>query len=589
MGEAVSNSPDYRKRPVLLDSIGPWLIVAGGVLVLGFYGILQLGWKLSTGSFVPGHPITVISGLVRGEQEWPWQTSALLVVFMLLLTVLAAVITSKRGAAKRKSDTHKKARHLGDGSQMSKAKADAKVAAGKLAAAHVVTGLMIAKTLNKGSELWCSWRDGMVAVMGPGAGKTTGLAIPLIYEAPGLVIATSNKRDIADAIRLVREALGTFWCFDPQRIADYEPGGVPSWWWNPLSYVTDETRASSLAKLFATNDRKDNDKSDPFFDKQGPKLLARLMFAAALDKRFLPDVFIWLSSPNDKTPVKILEKHGYAMSAVALNDTYNYPVEQKGGVFATAQTAVEFLDNQDALAWISPLSPADQRPQFFPEVFIRAMEDGRKDTLMSLSKEGDGSFGPITAALTKAVLDAAEEYAQRECGGKLPIPLVGMFDEAANCCPIPDLPKKYSFYGSYSIFLVTILQNWAQGVTAWGKTGMEQLWAAATHRLVGGGAEDMDFLKHVSDRLGNHDVKRYSDSRSSGRNSSFTVSSSISQEPIMAPSDLAKMEFPTVVVLPSGGDGVVATAVRYWERGEEMNESIETSINQFRPKAKVLS
>ena len=37
------------------------------------------------------------------------------------------------------------------------------------------------------------------------------------------------------------------WVFDPQRLVD-EP---PSWWWNPLSYVTDEVSAAKLADVFA--------------------------------------------------------------------------------------------------------------------------------------------------------------------------------------------------------------------------------------------------------------------------------------------------------------------------------------------------
>ena len=36
----------------------------------------------------------------------------------------------------------------------------------------------------------------MVAVMAPRAGKTTALAVPTILNAPGAVVATSNKPDL---------------------------------------------------------------------------------------------------------------------------------------------------------------------------------------------------------------------------------------------------------------------------------------------------------------------------------------------------------------------------------------------------------
>lgn len=39
------------------------------------------------------------------------------------------------------------------------------------------------------------------------------------------------------------------WVFDPQSIANEEP---TTWWWNPLSYVTDEVKAATLAEHFAS-------------------------------------------------------------------------------------------------------------------------------------------------------------------------------------------------------------------------------------------------------------------------------------------------------------------------------------------------
>jgi len=34
------------------------------------------------------------------------------------------------------------------------------------------------------------------------------------------------------------------WVFDPQQVADEQP----SWWWNPLTWVTDEVKAADLAE-----------------------------------------------------------------------------------------------------------------------------------------------------------------------------------------------------------------------------------------------------------------------------------------------------------------------------------------------------
>ena len=75
--------------------------------------------------------------------------------------------------------------------------------------------------------------------------------MPAILDAPGAVVSTSNKRDVVDGTRGVREPTAPVWVFDPQKIAQEEP----DWWWNPLSYVTDEEKAYKLTQHFAVGSR----------------------------------------------------------------------------------------------------------------------------------------------------------------------------------------------------------------------------------------------------------------------------------------------------------------------------------------------
>src|SRR5262249_12050800 len=126
-------------------------------------------------------------------------------------------------------------------------------------------GLPIACTVDGRSEiLYQSWEDVSVDVWGPRTGKTTSRAIPAILEAPGSVLATSNKRDIVDATRGPRASAGDVWVFDPQAIVDE----TPDWWWNPLTYVTDEVKAAIFADVFtaASRDSTPNAQSDAYFD-----------------------------------------------------------------------------------------------------------------------------------------------------------------------------------------------------------------------------------------------------------------------------------------------------------------------------------
>jgi hypothetical protein len=81
-----------------------------------------------------------------------------------------------------------------------------------------------------GTILYASLKDVIIAVMAPRAGKTTALTAPGILDAPGAVVATSNKPDVWTTTAAAREARGTVWVFDPQAITHSQR----TWWWNPL-------------------------------------------------------------------------------------------------------------------------------------------------------------------------------------------------------------------------------------------------------------------------------------------------------------------------------------------------------------------
>lgn len=251
------------------------------------------------------------------------------------------------------------------------------------------------------------------------------------------------------------------WVFDPQSIALEEP----TWWWNPLSYVTDEVRAQklALAEHFAAGSRDPGAKTDAYFDPAGQDLLAGLLLAAALDQRSITDVYTWLARPMDHTAADILRLNDFDLLADQVEDAVDASDKQRAGVFGTAQQMASCLTNRQVSTWVTPRSSADSRTQFDPVAFIR-----HGGTLYSLFKEGRGTAGPLVTALTVAVVEAAEEQAVRSAGGRLATPLLGVLDEAANVCRWRELPNLYSHYGSRGIVLMTILQSWSQRVEGLG-------------------------------------------------------------------------------------------------------------------------
>ncbi|SBW18275.1 hypothetical protein FDG2_0599 [Candidatus Protofrankia californiensis] len=80
-----------------------------------------------------------------------------------------------------------------------------------------------------GTPLYGSDEDVAVAVMAPRAGKTTALAVPVILDAPGAVVATANKADLWATTAALRAERGRVWVFDPSGSPTPHPpgGGTP--------------------------------------------------------------------------------------------------------------------------------------------------------------------------------------------------------------------------------------------------------------------------------------------------------------------------------------------------------------------------
>jgi type IV secretory pathway TraG/TraD family ATPase VirD4 len=418
-----------------------------------------------------------------------------------------------------------------------------------------VPGVMIGRMVRGGNTLYASWEDTLLHIWGTRTGKTTTQAAPSIIEAPGPVIATSNKRDLSDLTRDIRAEEGAVWVFDPQGVATEEP----TWWWNPLTYITDSERAAEMANNFALGSRAVGAKGgDAYFDTAGKDLLAGLLLAAAAGKQPIERVHTWLSRPTNDEAVRLLDEAGWVKEADSVGGVIAAPDKQREGVYGTARQMASCLKNEKIAAWVNPTGPGDRRPQFVPEDFVRG-----KNTLYALSKEGAGTAGPLVTSLTVATATAAEEYAVTQRGGRLAVPMVCVLDEAANVCRWGNLPDLYSHYGSRGIVVSTFLQSWSQGVDVWGESGMKKLFSTANVFTYGGNVKEEQFLKMLSDLIGQY---RYTAVSTSKQKDSHSTSRQDSTDDILSVADLAALPKGRAVMLGSGARAVLLRTVPISDR-----------------------
>ncbi|WP_104131587.1 type IV secretory system conjugative DNA transfer family protein [Cryobacterium sp. M91] len=526
-----------------------------------------------------GDPFGLFFGVLGGSVTWPasgtWILAATLVV-VLVLGVLVAVSVS-RGRSRR-SNVDGAATYMGKGRDLRALSATGAKATAQRLGVPDWLGVPIGITVAGRHKLYGSPEDMHVDIWGPRTGKSTSRAIPAILSAPGAVLTTSNKRDVLDATRDVRAAGGgRVWAFDPQRIALEEP----TWWWNPLSYVTDDVKAAKLAEHFATGSRAGDSRADPYFDNAGQDLLAGFLLAAAVAGLPITKVFTWTTTPGDETPVDILRAHGYDQMADAVDGQVNGEPRRRDSVYGTAAQMASCLKVRAIGQWVTPMGgnlAGDSRPQFDPHAFVRS-----HDTLYSLSKEGKGTAGPLVTALTAATVEAAEELATTQPGGRLAVPLLGVLDEAANVCRWHGLPDLYSHYGSRGIVLMTILQSWSQGAEVWGRDGMRKLWSASNIAVYGGGVKEPEFLNELSQMVGDYD--KHTTSTSVGRGNR-SISHQVQRERTLDVADLGALPRGRAVVFASGAPATLIETVP-WMRGPQA-DAVRASIAAHDPSSLAL-
>ncbi|MEV6427012.1 TraM recognition domain-containing protein [Nocardia sp. NPDC051463] len=556
-----------------------YMIYAGFAILGTLWIALHLGNAMAvTRQDIPINPIAIVADLARGKLHWPRASTVLvLLVIALLLVYLYVRKQLKKHQGKGRLAIDDKADVMGNGGAIAslteagvRAKAETLgVRLGYNDAPGVPIGIGVAD----GVMLYGSYEDLHLDIWGPRQGKSTSRVIPAILTAIGPVLATSNKRDVVDATRDVRKAKGSpTFVFDPQGVA----GEEPTWYWDPLAWVDAhhdgaEMRAARLAGHFADADNgSDSNKSDVFFDPEAEDLLAGLFLAAALGGLPIVQVWDWVTNPGDSEPIELLRNASKHYTASGLAMQYNADPRTKSGIFGTAKKMIRCLQLSNVHSWILP---GDNREQFDELAFIEG-----NGTLYSLSLEGRGSAAPLVSALTEAVIDVAMRKASRSPGGRLPIPMLAVLDEAANVVRWKDLPKQYSHFGSRGIVVMTVLQSWAQGARCWGDAGMLALWSAANVKVLGPGVDDMNFLRDRSEAIGEYDAVSSSVSESKGGKS---YSRSLGSSKTFTAHGLATLPQGRAIVFTSGQPAVLVRTVPWWEG--EYSADVKKSIEHHLP------
>lgn len=508
-------------------------VATAATAVIGIWLTVHLSALLTSGATPPLNPFQLTIELITARRPWPAHGTVIAGALALIIAATAAAILTR--PTRRRNHFDSAATLMTTPRSAPGGRRARKDTARRFGTTS--PGLPVGVTVRGNRPIHQGWEDVACVIAGARSGKTTSLVIPQLLAAPGAALATSNKRDILDATRLPRSAAGNTIIFDPQQLV----GAHPEWWWNPLQTITTDSHAVELAEVFVKVSAGEG-RTDAFFTPAGKQLLANYLLAASLNGGTLAEAFEWLTMPTNRQPADILARHGYHLQAADVLGEIDAPDRQRAGVFATAKTPLAFVASQQIQPWCTHPTTRST-PHLDVQTFVRS-----SDTLYLLSKEGSGTAAGLITALTVAVANAAQHYAEQS-GGRMPTPLVMQLDEAANICPWPELPNLYSHFGGRGIIVSTYVQSWSQLVAGWGKEGARKLWGAATVRIAGSGLVDTEFLGDLAHLIGDFDRTQASTSTSRQGGSS---SLSTTRERILDIADLGAMPRGRAIVLLAG-------------------------------------
>ena len=578
-------------------------IGVGAMLLGGLWVSVAAGASAAGQAPPPGNPIQLVLELASGKRAWPGGMSTVVAiaaaVLLLELTVLGFFLILRRSGRGTRAD--KPGRKLsGPGALRGITARDTAASAARLRPGAALRsaddhGVALGKTVSGGKWVRMDWESVGVCIAGPRTGKSTSLAIPAIVAAPGPVVATSNKPDLHDATRLLRAQDGArVWLFDPQQVAGVNTG--PQWWVDLLAPVRSPATARTLVGYFAESARSDpNAKIDAYFEGEAQVLLSTYLLAAALAGGDLLHVASWLTHDDDLTAVSLLRQHDQALAADKLLTYIRLNPKQKDGLYGSARAFVAVLDEPAYAAWVTPprrvefvtdpnghvaaeTTPGRREvvPQFDPELFITS----QRDTMYALSMEGPAAATGLTTALVAQIFDAGQRLANTYPTRRLPNPVLFVLDEVANVVKIKELPDLYSHFGSRGLPVLSILQSWSQGEQVWGEKGMAKMWSASNVKFYGGGVAEARFLTDLSHLIGEHDVQRWSTTRSRGNNSR---SQSWTKEPLFTVAALSALPRGRAVLLSSGNEATLLRTVP-WTDGPHA-AAIKASLTLWAPGA----
>lgn len=409
-----------------------------------------------------------------------------------------------------------------------------------------------------------------ICIVGPAQSfKTSGLCVPALLEldvGSGAGIVASVKGDIYSVTHRRRESLGKVKVFDPTCVV-VERSAT----WSPLRAAHTVTGAQSAARGLTDVAGKAGLENGDFWMQSAKELLWPLMYVARRTNGTMRDVVRWVTmhdrpildgkgNVTREGEVAARLRHlsdeaagraGATPPAGVNPDTGEVSEEVSGeatgahaGLNGTAGDGKAAAPPRSGSSEPGPLVPAevelaanalsgiwasDERTRSSIYTTARTIIEAWSDPLVATAAEGcditpewllegdntlyivapareQARLRPVFACMVADLVHEAFDVATR-AGGELPTKLLVLLDEAANICPVRELPSWCSTCPSHGITLMTVWQDRSQQRLRYGREGAETVWNNSATKVILSGLADQA-TGEVTSLLGDEEHQR---------------------------------------------------------------------------------
>ena len=522
--------------------------------------LVVLGWvsaflgELLTPTGMPWTDFSALWAKIKaGEFAWPGAATWILIVLAVLALVGAGMLMALFGGNKHRDDGLPRYKDLekrmGKKAALGKAKQSL-----ELPDDATEEEMIVALCKLDGQTLYVQHEDSMWVFAPQRSGKTLFLAVGIVLDAPGAVIATSTKNDLPMLTGVARQRKGDVSVFDLQDISGW-PNKVR---WNVITGCEDPDEALARAKAWAGAQPMGNVKNGDFFNSKASAVLGRFLHAAALGGKNIEDVVRWSNNFADKEPLEILVDHG---APEAFSDRLRALTTSRAGetVDSIQETLAGLLEPLSSPKAMQMLSPGEGEG-FDMERFLE------KPNTVYLLTDGERSpVAPLVAMFADFMFRKAQRISQSMPGGRLWPVLTMVLDEAPNVAAIPDMASALSDSGGRGIRIIGFSQSFAQNRQRWGNEAATAIRGTSSIRLFLPGLEELDELDRIARAAGTTRKERVSTSQGRG-GSSRTVSEE--ERPVIRGNEIQQLPVGEAFMHYSNVAPAVVKLMPWWERAD---------------------